>query len=136
MRNEKKSTDKAKIVIPSQMKVLPEEHELRTARILSEHFNTTVEFLVEHDGFMIKTPDIKMNGVEWEMKSPAGKSVTTINKQVERALQQSNRIIIDGYRCKIEDTIIERRLKYECEHRRAIKQLLFITKDKKVLAIK
>ena len=42
-----------------------------------------------------KTPDIAMNGLFWEIKSPKGKSPRTIENNLRLALLQSSNIILD-----------------------------------------
>ena len=40
------------------------------AYLLANHFQCTIEFLVPIDDYKRKTPDFKMLGIEWELKSP------------------------------------------------------------------
>ena len=84
-----------KISIPNGAMVEP--HEYKIATILSWTGND-VEFI---EVGTTPTPDIKFMGLEWEMKSPKGKSSRTVENNVREALRQSNNIIIDLSRIKL-----------------------------------
>lgn len=71
--------------------------------VLHAHENATVVFLTQQ-GFDVellplsqrkgaRTPDIRMRGLEWEMKCPTGKSANTIKRAFKTALRQSKNII-------------------------------------------
>ena len=81
--------------------------------VLQTHENATVVFLTEQ-GYDIelispsltprsKTPDFLMNGVAWEMKSPLGKSVKTLEHLFIKALKQSENIVFDLRRINKKD---------------------------------
>ena len=48
----------------------------------------------------MNTPDIQMEGVVWEMKSPTGGGKHTIKHNMQNAKHQSRNVIIDLRRCK------------------------------------
>lgn len=60
------------VIIPNTIKPYPEKHEVEVAWIVAKHFKFVVEFLQPRIGYRMKTPDIVMNGVMWEIKSPTG----------------------------------------------------------------
>ena len=72
-------------------------HELRVATILS-WTGANVEFI---EVGTTHTPDIRFMNLEWEIKSPKGKSSRTIENNVRAALKQSSNIIIDLSRIKL-----------------------------------
>lgn len=75
-----------KTVIPYG--VLPELHELQTAAVfLAQGFD--VEFIVPSRTRGSKTPDVMIDGVLWEIKSPLGHGKKTVEKQLQRASKQS-----------------------------------------------
>ena len=91
--------------------------------VLHTHENAIVVFLTQK-GFDVelippvqrkgaRTPDIKMNGLEWEMKSPKSNGKYTIEHSFRSALKQSSNIIFDIRSSKIPQskciTEIERR---------------------------
>lgn len=88
----------------------PRDHEMSAAILLAEHFGCNIIFL--RPGRQ-RTPDIEVNGVRWEIKSPvgSGKKTTDYYKALSR---------IHAY------------LKIESHH---IKQLKIITKSKKIIDV-
>lgn len=49
-----------------------------------------------------KTPDFMMDGQAWEMKSPSGNSKNTIERSFRKAARQSENIVLDLRRIKID----------------------------------
>ena len=82
--------------------------------VLQMHENATIVFFTElgRDIELIapsqikgaRTPDIRMNGLEWEMKSPIGTSSNTIKRSFKSALRRSKNIIFDLRNSKVTDT--------------------------------
>lgn len=73
--------------------------------VLEAHENATVVFMTEQ-GFDVelipplqrkgaRTPDIRMNGLEWEMKAPMSNGKYTIEHAFRSALRQSPNVIFD-----------------------------------------
>jgi hypothetical protein len=135
MRRDKNVKAKANVIIPTNMRNPPEQHEIEVAWIISEYFNCEVIFLKPVDAYKTKTADIKMNGIEWEIKSPIGKSTKTIGKKLKQASSQSKYIIFDSRRSPIADDIIENKIKYELTEHRSLKRVIMVKKDKKVIDI-
>ena len=69
-------------------------HENATAVFLTE-LGFNIELIPPHNIEGIHTPDIKMNGLEWEMKAPIGEGNQLMENTIQRALKQSQNIIID-----------------------------------------
>lgn len=82
-----------KIIIPPG--VFVDKHEKIVADYLVLHMGADIEFLAPVRKKGVKTPDIKMLGKKWEIKSPTGKSVRTIENTLRAALRQSKYIILD-----------------------------------------
>jgi len=89
--------------------------------VLANHYQCTVEFLIPVDDYKRKTADVKMLGVEWEIKCPTGMSKSTIRNQFRRASGQSKCLIID--------------LLYQIKERPYIKKVILIDKSIKVIEI-
>lgn len=70
-------------------------HEKRTVDFLAVNIGYDVTFLMPDRHKGAKTPDIEMNGLLWEIKSPTGKSSRTIENNLRLALLQSSNIIFD-----------------------------------------
>lgn len=79
------------------------------------------------------TPDFKMNGLEWEMKSPKGKSRSTLEHAFQAAMKQSVNILFDLRRVQIPNEKAISTLKHLFDHSKSIKHLLVITKERKML---
>jgi ABC-type molybdenum transport system ATPase subunit/photorepair protein PhrA len=55
-----------------------------------------------------------MQGKAWEMKSPKGSGKTTISHTIKHAVTQSENIIIDLQRCKLDEGQAIRELEHPC----------------------
>ena len=76
-----------------------------------------------------------MNNIEWEIKSPVGKSKHTIQEQFKRASKQAKNIIIDARRTKLKDNLIKKHILVEINKRSNIKKVILINKKRKVIEI-
>lgn len=111
--------------------------------VLKTHENATAVFLTEQ-GFDINlippsningvhTPDIKMNGIAWEMKAPLGEGNQLMENTIQRALKQSQNIIIDLRHTKRHQAKCLRELKKQFVSKKSLKRLKVITKSGKTL---
>lgn len=110
---------------------------------LEKHENDTVVFFTNlgYDIELIppsntphaKRPDFTMGGVEWEMKSPSGKTAGTIEHAFRHAAVQSQNIVIDLRRTKLPDKTALNILKQRFEKSRRVRRLKIITKTSKLL---
>ena len=110
---------------------------------LKTHENATAVFLTEQ-GFDVElipasniegvhTPDIKMDGLKWEMKAPLGEGNQLMENTIQRALRQSQNIIIDLKHTKRHQTKCLRELEKQFLNKKGIKRLKVITKSGKTL---
>ena len=106
--------------------------------VLETHENATVVYFTQL-GFDIelippsqlkgtRTPDIRMNGFEWEVKAPTGNSSNTIKRAFKTAIRQSENIIFDLRSSQLTDEVNITRLEKEFEDIKRAKRLLIITK--------
>ena len=123
------------VVLPADAPVLPEPHEVEVAWILARHFGVNVEFLRPSEGYKMKTADIVMNGLIWELKSPTGSSRMTVSNQFRRASKQSTHIVFDARRVHLDEDNALSQVRVEMKKRR-FKAVLFITKAGTVLEIR
>ena len=109
----------------------PWPHEMRVAEILSlaGHY---VEFLSESS---LHTPDIRLDGVEYEIKSPETEKTSSLEQSIRTALKQCQNIIIDSSRMKMYDTRVRNFLIKKCREQKQIKKMLFITKRNEIIDI-
>lgn len=121
------------MVIP--LGAYPEDHEIATAKVLAA-LGHSIEFIVPNDGYKIKSPDVFMNGLAWEIKSPTSKSTSSLSRHIKTALKQSRCIIIDSSRTKLSNDIIEKVLRRDVKIHTSTRRLKMITKKRTVLDIK
>jgi hypothetical protein len=122
-----------KIITPPH--VYLERHELETASVFAD-LGKDVEFLKPSRTRGAKTPDIIMDGLLWEMKSPTGNGKKTVEKQLQRAGKQSKHIIFDARRTALTDEYIEKEIRRQLLLSRSLKQVILITKTAQTVAIK
>lgn len=124
------------IIVPPG--VILDPHEKRSADFLAIERSADITFLVPNRQKGQKTPDVEMNGLLWEIKSPKGKSSRTIENNIRLALHQSPNIILDLRR--IDGRIPTRKLIAEVERRfndaKAIKHIILITRQEIALDFK
>lgn len=82
------------------------------------------------------TPDVSIQGIEWEIKSPIGDSPNNIQKNMREAAAQSENIVIDLRRSKLHQTRALGYIKQFTEKSKKLKRVLVITKSKQILTIK
>ncbi len=110
---------------------------------LADHEYSTVKFLL-NQGFDItlipplqvkgmNTPDIAINGVVWEIKSPTGGSKHTIKHNLQNAKHQSSNVIVDLRRCKLSDDQAIRELKHHFQLSKRLRRMKIITKSDEIL---
>lgn len=111
--------------------------------VLKTHENATVVFLTEQ-GFNVEliprsniegvhTADMKINGLEWEMKAPLGEGNQLMENTLQKALRQSQNIVVDLRRTKRHQAKCLRELQKQFIGKKSIKRLRVITKSGKML---
>lgn len=116
----------------SQLKTLPERHELETADYLA-NLGYDIEFIAPRNSPNVHTPDIFKDGVSWEIKCPKGKSKRTIENNFRKAKQQAENIIFDLRRINIPEEKCMLELKRRFAQKRDVKRLLIIKKSGEIL---
>lgn len=111
--------------------VFIEIHEKVAVDYLASNVGYSLTFLVPDRHKGIKTPDIEMNGLLWEIKSPKGKQTRTIENNLRLALRQSPNIVLDLRR--MDGRIPTNKLMSEIERQfmlaKSIKRLIVITRQ-------
>ena len=109
-------------------------HEVNAILLLLDYFDTDITCLSPGLG---KTPDIRIKGIEWELKSPQGDGVKTIENILKKAARQSDSIILDFSRIKMNgNQAFSRTRHYLHNNKQRIKRLIIITKNHKVIDFK
>ncbi|MBR5418693.1 hypothetical protein IK110_00340 [Candidatus Saccharibacteria bacterium] len=114
--------------------------------ILKPHEQKTVNFLLSrgHNIELIptssipgaRTADIRINGIVREIKAPKGDSEWTIQRNLKRGKHQSDKIILDLYRCKRPEQKAIMEAQKEFLKSKNLKELTVICKDRQVLEYK
>lgn len=110
-----------------------DRHEKLAADYVAVMLGYDVTFLVPDRRKGAKTPDVEMNGLKWEIKSPHGKSTRTIENVVRQALKQSPNIILDLRRMdgRIPTKRFLDRVTLEFQIVKLIKRMIVITREEK-----
>jgi len=121
--------------LTSKTFVFLETHEAQTINFLLNR-GKDVEILYPVRSKGIRTPDIVMDGVCWEIKCPIGHGKRTLDRLLKSAMRQSKNIIFDLRKTSIPDAQCLSKLKKEFERRTDIKRFLIITKLQEMLDMK
>lgn len=110
----------------------PWPHEMRVAEILSSS-GCYIEFLEETS---LRTPDIRLDGIEYEIKSPESFNANTFEHTLKNATRQSPNLIIDTSRLKkVRDSKIQTFLINQMRKQKQIKKMIMITKRGRIIDI-
>lgn len=124
------NNSRGKVIVPANANPWP--HEQRVAKILALAGHA-VEFIPESN---IKTADILLDGVEFEIKSPKSANANSLEHILKKAVKQSCNIIIDTSRMKnIRDDNTRRFLVNQARLRKQIKKLIMITKQGQIIDV-
>ena len=117
--------------------VFPDRHEKMTADFLAEKLGFDVVFLVPARRANTRTPDIRMAGVLWEIKSPSGRGSRTIENCLRTALLQSPNIVLSLRRmdARIPTYKLVREVERQFRLSRNINRIIIITKQQKIVDI-
>ncbi|MDO4889123.1 MAG: hypothetical protein Q4A25_00295 [Candidatus Saccharibacteria bacterium] len=127
----KQKKDKiGRITVPKSALVQP--HEFNVATILS-WTGGDVEFIPTANNRA--TPDIRYEGLEWEIKSPHGKSSRTIENNMRLALRQSRNMIIDLSRMSLPEDKCIREIKRQDGFISGKHRIMIITKKHEIIKL-
>ena len=112
------------------------DHERRTAKAIAQA-GYVVEFTPTSELHTRKSPDVVIDGIHWEMKSPTSSNMGQIERNIKRASKQSRYIIIDSQRIKnLPDKKIEDYLRKCVRNRKLVKKLWFINQNREIIDVK
>lgn len=134
MRMAKKT---GKIIYGPGVNVWP--HERKTAEVLSAA-GYTVEFVRKSEIDGETSADVLIDEVAWEMKAPNSSSMKAVQRNMHKALRQSQYVIIDSRRMRgIPGEAIEREVRSlapKSPKFKSLRRLLFVNRRGEVLDIK
>lgn len=112
--------------------VVLKTHENATVVLLTER-GYTVELIPKSNINGVHTPDLIIDKVKWEMKAPKGEGSSLMKNTIQKALKQSENIIIDLRRTKRHQIKCLHEIEREFTHSKTINRLKIITKTGKIL---
>ena len=112
--------------------ILLEKHELATVLYFTDK-GYNIELIPPRNSPGNQTPDFIMNGKAWEMKSPQGKSKNTIEHLLKKAKRQSENVIIDLSRSRLNEEIAINEIKRRFKQTKSCRRLKIITKNRALL---
>lgn len=122
---------KGSIIIPAGLNIW--KHELKTAQVLANK-GYVVEFVAVSTKQRIKSADVVIRGVLYEIKSPKTDKLSAIERNLKRATKQSSNIIIDSRRMsKLQDRTIQKFLVQKLKQQKTIKSILFVNRKQEVM---
>ncbi len=115
----------------------PEPHELQTALFLRKAGKKVI-FIAPKNQPGIKTPDIHMDGLLWEIKSPVSAGARSIEHAFRSAIKQSENVLFDLRRSKANDDANLAKIQYVFRliHGKKVKRVRVITKSQRLLDLK
>ena len=116
----------------SALSAPPEKHEFAAAKFFA-NLGKNVKFIKPSNIPNIHTPDIFMDGVEWEIKSPQGQSRRTIENNLRQALLQSRNVIFDLRRSGVPESEAIAKLEKEFSSNSKLRKLYIITRDGRLI---
>ena len=112
--------------------MLLKPHEYATLNVLLAAGHD-IELLRPSQTKYVKTGDLWMMGLVWEMKSPTGKSRSTMEHVFQKAAHQAHNIIVDLRRTKIPDSVAIISLEKIFNASRSVRNLWIITKQAEII---
>ena len=122
-----------KIIIPAGVNVWP--HELETAKALA-NYGHKIEFKKADDGYKVHSADAYVDGKLWEFKAPNGSRLATVEKNLRRAKDQSDKIVFDSVRIKrIPDIAIKREILSKAPLITGVSEIIFVDRKRECVDI-
>lgn len=112
--------------------VVLKEHELSTVVLLTS-LGFNVELIPKSNMKGVHTPDVRINEILWEIKSPKGEGKSLIKNTIQKACRQSCNVIVDLRRTKRHQEKCLNELQREFTHSKTLKRLKIITKNRCVI---
>lgn len=109
-----------------------EKHEYATVKLLLIHGHN-IELIPSSQVKGMRTPDISISGVLWEIKAPTGNSRNTMKHTLQKAAHQSNNVIVDLRRCTMPQNNAIKELEHHFNLSRRLRRMKIITIDEKII---
>ena len=107
-------------------------HEFHTVRLLLE-VGFDIELVPTSNIKGLKMPDVMLDGLPWEIKAPEGGGKNTIKHNIQNAAHQSENVIIDLCRCRLDENIALKEIQHHFNLSKRIKRLKVVTKSEEIV---
>ena len=121
--------------ITMQVGAEPTESDILVANIFAKA-GCSVEILAASKAYRVRTPDMNIDGVPWEVKCPKSRKSDKVRQKISDALGQSQNIIIGTFRSKMTDENILRAIDEYLNTHKRVKHLKVITKMHEIIDLK
>ncbi len=105
----------------------PTESDILVANIFAR-LGSDVEFIAPSRAYRVRTPDIHMDGLAWEIKCPTSRKIDKFRQNISSALEQSPNVIIGTFRTKTTDEKIIKFIADYLKDHKKVKRLKVVTK--------
>ena len=96
-----------------------------------------VEFVRRIMGKRVTSPDMVVDGVVWEVKSPTSGNLRVVQKHIRAALHQSRDVVFDSRRMTgHSDEVIEREVRKWTANLTYVRRMIYINRRGEVVKIK
>lgn len=109
-----------------------EDHEYETVKLFLD-LGYDIELIPPSKIKGLQMPDLMLQGIPWEMKSPKGSGKNTIKHTLQNAGHQSSNIIVDLRRCKLPEPIAQRDLNYYFKISKRIRRMKVVINEEKIV---
>jgi hypothetical protein len=93
-----------------------------------------VEFVIASTNYNVKSADVIIDGLLYEIKSPITDKLSAVERNLKRATKQSSNIIIDSRRMrKLHDATIQKLLLKKLRQQKTIETYCSLTVNRKLL---
>ncbi|MBR3164153.1 hypothetical protein IKF15_02515 [Candidatus Saccharibacteria bacterium] len=109
---------------------MPDRYELEIARVFIED-GFELRFLKPVNQDKVKTPDVVIGGVAWEMKTLRTKKMSGVEQALKRASKQSSYVIISMlYNKYLDEADVEKFLGKKLKEQKSIKRIIIIKRSR------
>lgn len=112
--------------------VILEKHEYKTVLFFTE-MGINVELIPKSERKGVHAPDVIMDELKWEIKSPKGEGKYLMQNTIQKAVKQSKNVIVDLRRTKRSQERCLKELEKEFNNSRSLRRLKIITKSCRIL---
>ncbi len=121
--------------ITLQVGAEPTESDIVVANVFAR-LGYDVEFIAPSRAYRVRTPDINMDGIAWEIKCPTSRKIDKFRQNISSALEQSQNMIIGTFRTKTTDEKIIKFIADYLKDHKKVKRLKVVTKNHQILDLR